>query len=431
MEEHRIGAMYWNLFKRWVAGGWEKLFPRGMRRSNALPVLGIVLAIGIPGLGYYLHTRGRFHALKNEIKGDAGDAATAGPRPGGLDPVVLTRAQTPGGNLPEFRSVTLLPGLGMDVLQITANLPDGREVALLAGPSVEAMANNASGARTGQSDTHGAIEVPWSGLLTGLLSPVGTSLRTTWKGRTIEAPTTLQGRGVAYGGMLSGMAADDTQTPGRMEGPAAVAQFRGTSFNERWLSKTDVTVAIGLGARAVELTITAKNVGDQPEPIGIGWHPRFAISSGDRAGAEVRLPSGEMLEVLDKAKGVPSGKIVAAEASLARFQARVPAALGEGPAEEAVVNPKAGLLDTGPAAEIRDAASGLGLRMTAMSANVRELRVSSPAGAGYVGLGMQTNFDDPLGKEWGGVEGAAIMTLPPGQTVEWKVRLEIFSVAKK
>ena len=442
MEEHRIGVMYWNLFKRWIAGFWDGLFPRGLRRSNALLVLGMVAIIGIPGLGYYLHTRGRFHALKNEIKGNAGDVTAAGPRPGGLDPLVLTRAGTPGSNVPELRSVTLLPGLGMDVLQMTATLPDGREVALLAAPSVEAMADGAavggagsSGAgpgavRTGQNDTHGAIEVPWSGMLTGLLSPVGTSLRTTWKGRTIEAPTDVQGRGVAYGGMLAGMAADDTQTPGRVEGPAAVARFQGTSFDEHWASKTEVTVTVALAARAVELTVTAKNVGDQPEPMGLGWHPRFVIPSGDRARAEVRLPGGEMMEIADRAKGVPSGRIGAAGAGLARFQGRA-GALGEEAVDEAVVNPKAGLLDTGSQAEVRDPASGLGIRMTGVSGNIREFRVSSPAGATYVGLGTQTNLDDPLGKEWNGAATPAIMTLMPGQTVEWKVRVEVFSVGKR
>ena len=434
--------MYWNLFKRWMGGMWDGLFPRGLRRSNALLVLGVVAVIGIPGLGYYLHTRGRFHALKNEIKGDAGDRAPVGPRPGGLDPVVLTRAETPGGTLPEFRSVTLLPGLGMDVLQITATLPDGREVALLAAPSVEAMANggSSSGAgssgagpgaiRTGQNDTHGAIEAPWGGLLTGLLSPVGTSLRTTWRGRTIEAPTDATGRGVAYGGMLAGMAADDTQTPGRVEGPAAVARFEGTSFDERWPSKTEVTVTVGLAARTVELTVTAKNLGDQPEPMGLGWHPRFAIPSGDRARAEVRLPGGEAMDVPDKVRGTPSGKIGPAGAGLTRFQGRA-AALGEEAVDEAVVNPKAGLLDTGAEAEVRDPASGLGIKMTGVTANIREFRVSSPAGATYVGLGAQTNLDDPLGKEWNGAATPAIVTLMPGQTVEWKVRLEVFALGKK
>jgi hypothetical protein len=39
--------------------------------------------------------------------------------------------------MPEFLSVTLLPGRGMNVLQITAYIPGKGEVNLLASPSIE------------------------------------------------------------------------------------------------------------------------------------------------------------------------------------------------------------------------------------------------------------------------------------------------------
>ena len=45
--------------------------------------------------------------------------------------------------------------------------------------------------------------------------------------------------------------------------------------------------------------------------------------------------------------------------------------------------------------------------------------------------GRSSNFDDPLGKEWNARRRAGGMViLQPGQTVEWKVRLEIFPVTK-
>ncbi len=424
--------MYWNLLKRGFSGLWDRMFPRGLRRSSALPALLVVAIVGIPGLGYYLHMRGKFHTLKNEIKGEQ-VGAPVGPRPGGLDPMVLSRAQSPGSNMPEFRSVTLLPGLGMGVLQITATVPERGEIPLLATPSLEEMANSGSAAgsgaaRNGQNDTRGALEAPWGGLLTGLLSPVGTTLRTMWKGKQIQTPTDVQGHGTAYGGILAAVSADATQTGGRPEGPSATATFKATDFNEHWVSKTDVTVNVTLGAKAIDVLMTARNVGDQPEPMGLGWHPRFVIPSGSRATAEVKLPSGDALETGEQ--GLPSGRIVAPGAGLARYVGHA-AALGQGALDEALVHPKPALLDTGAEAEVRDPASGVGLKMTAISSSIREFRVVSPAGANYVGLGTQTNYDDPLGKEWNGADSAAIMTLMPGQTVEWKVRLEIFSVLKK
>jgi aldose 1-epimerase len=67
--------------------------------------------------------------------------------------------------------------------------------------------------------------------------------------------------------------------------------------------------------------------------------------------------------------------------------------------------------------------------MTAVSSSIRELRVTTPSGADYVSLGMQTNYDDPLGKEWTGSETPSIDALLPGQAVEWKIRLEIFPIS--
>lgn len=77
-----------------------------------------------------------------------------------------------------------------------------------------------------------------------------------------------------------------------------------------------------MGATAIDPDITVTNAGDQPEPMGLGWHPRFLIPSGNREGAELRLPNGQLLEIADAAKGIPSGKFAPAGAAIARFQQR-------------------------------------------------------------------------------------------------------------
>ena len=427
LEEQRIGVMYWNLFKRSVAGMWDGLFPRGLRRSSALPVLIVVAVVGLPGLGYYLHVRGKFATMKREIKGeDQKPAVNMAARPGGLEPVVLSRAQTAGSNMPEFRSVTLLPGLGMGVLQITASLPDKGEVPLLVAPAVV----EATAAKTDVQETRGAIELPWAGMLTGLLSPVGTAIRANWHGKVIGAPTTIQGQSLAYGGILGMVSADQSEGGEGLESPSATAVFRGTDFNEHWVSRTGVKVTARLEARALELTVVATNVGDQPEPMGIGWHPRLLVQSGDRRNVELRLPGGDSFEIGERGKNLPSGRIVAAGPETARFQMR-PAALGAEALEASVVRPRAALLDTGVTAEMRDLGSGVGLKMTAVSSSIHVVEASSPAGANYVTLGMQTNYEDPLGKQWQAAEGQAISTLMPGQSMEWKIRLEIYPITKK
>ena len=428
MEEQRIGMMYLNLFKRWVGDSWDGLFPKGFRRSPALPISVVLLLILVPIGVWKLHRLGRFGQIKREIKGETQGPVVVGPRPGGVDPIVLTRNQTVGSNAPEFRSATLLPGLGMGLLQITAFLPNLGEVELLAAPSVKDVSDDTTPNRSGPNDTWGALEMPWSGLLTGLLTPVGTSLRTTWHGKTIEAPAVVPGRGTAEGGLLRGENADTTDLTPQAAPTTAAATFKGTDFEQHWISKNDVSVTATLGATAIDLEITVKNVGDQPEPMGMGWHPRFIIPSGNRDGAEIRLPNGEVLEIADAAKGIPSGRIMAAGAAISRFQQRA-WPIGAESVDGGLVHLKTGLMDSKLSAEVRDPKSEFGLRMTAVSDNMRELRVTSPSGSNYVSLGMQTNLDDPLGKEWSGNDGEAIGALLPGQTAEWKVRLEIFSIS--
>lgn len=418
--------MYVNLLKERIRAVWEGIFGRGLRRSGVAFWLALGALVLIPGWLWHLHTRGRFHTLKSEIRGERPSTVEALPRPGGVDPVMLTRGQTPGDNQPQFLSATILPGLGMGVLQITAFLPNRGEVPLLVAPTLSAMADGTAGPRVGMNDARGALEVPWSGGLTGIVSPLGTAVTTSWKNRTIEVPTDAAGRrGVAEGGLLAMESAEASQAMPMPDGSSATGTFRATDFAGHWPSKTDVSVGVQMGARTLDVLVTAKNVGDQPEPMGIGWHPRFAIPSGRREAAELRLPNGERLETGGaKIRGLSAG------GDLGRFTGRV-GELGTESFDESLIRLKSGIMDKGPSAELRDRASGFGLRVTATSETTREFRVTSPAGSGYVSIGTQTNLDDPLGKQWAGLEGQGIATLQPGQSAEWKVRLEIFPVLNR
>jgi aldose 1-epimerase len=431
LEEQRIGRMYVNLFKQWLTRIWESVSPRGLRRSSALPGLIIAALILIPSFLWYLHIYGRFSKVKREIKGEQTGALVAGPRPGGSDPIILTRAETPGSNMPEFLSATILPGLGMGILQITASMPNRGEVPLLVSPSLATLADSGSGPRQGVNDNDGALELPWGGAVTGLISPLGTSLTTAWRGHTISVPRDPTERpGVAEGGLIATQGADSTQVTPQPTGATVIGEFKGTDFDGHWPGRTNVTVTAQLGPRILEITVVAKNVGDQPEPMGIGWHPRFIMPSGNREAVELRLPNGGRLEIVDRAKGIPSGRTIPLGDALGKFMGH-PAELGSDPIDETLISLKPALLDTGSAVELRDPANGFGLRMTAVSPSIKALRITAPAGARYISLGMQTNYDDALGKEWNAEEGGGIATLAPGQSLEWKVRLEIFSIMKR
>jgi hypothetical protein len=55
--------MYLNLFKRWLANVWDGMFPRGFRRSSALPIIVIVLVVVLPIVAWKLHREGKFGKL--------------------------------------------------------------------------------------------------------------------------------------------------------------------------------------------------------------------------------------------------------------------------------------------------------------------------------------------------------------------------------
>jgi len=48
---------------------------------------------------------------------------------------------------------------------------------------------------------------------------------------------------------------------------------------------------------AVDATITAKNVGKDDEPMAIGWHPYFAVPSGDRKQALLHVPGQQVAAI--------------------------------------------------------------------------------------------------------------------------------------
>lgn len=77
------------------------------------------------------------------------------PQIGGEPVVKLTRPATSNGQQMEFLSVTVLPGRGMNVFQITANVPGKGEIPVLASPTLEEAAAKLSGGSDDQNGNAG------------------------------------------------------------------------------------------------------------------------------------------------------------------------------------------------------------------------------------------------------------------------------------
>jgi len=400
-------------------------------RSGALTIVVVVLVVVGLAVGWHEHRKGHFARLKAEIRGIPSQPhEQAGIRPGGQEVVVLQRSPLPGGGGPEFVSATLLPGVGMNVLQIKAYLPDRGEVDLLASPPLDEAAQQLRAPGAGVA-VGGAIEAPWAGRLSGFASEDGDTVTAMWRGHRLELPNTWQQRegtvgAMAVGGLLMSRASNEVKTNAMPDGGAAQAVFHSGNFDGQWVSHTDITTTVQLSGRAIELNVVARNTGTEVEPVGMGWRPRFAIVGGDRHMVTLRLPNSMRIEIPDRRTGVPSGKLLPVQGTPYDFTRPEGTPLGTLDLDDCFVHLRPALLDNGPSVELRDPAGQYGLRITAVSSSIKALRVYAPANANFVSIDPMTNYDDPFGREWPKDEDTGMVVLGPGQSVQWKIRMEIF-----
>jgi galactose mutarotase-like enzyme len=338
------------------------------------------------------------------------------------------------GSNPEFLSATMLPGRGMNLLQVTAYIPGKGEVKLMASPSME-DADKEMGGKEGDAAGQaslamgGALEVPWAGDIWGAATQTAGHVSTVWRSHTITLPAP-EGTSVARGGLMLQEPADAVATTAMPDGGEAQATFQSSDFGGHWPSKTAVTVTVLLSSRAIELTVAARNTGDTAEPIAIGWHPRFAALDGNRQQLRLHIPSEMREDVRDRAYRQPTGTLLPVAGTPYDFTAVSGAALGAMDLDDCFVDLHQDLLDNGPMAELSDPANDFGLRLTALSSTIKAIRVVAPADADFVSIDPQFNYDDPFGKEWSKDEDTGMVVLQPGQTTQWRVRLEIYSLSQ-
>jgi galactose mutarotase-like enzyme len=429
--------MYAAILMRRLAELRLKTWRAVVQRSGLFTVLGIGLLLIVAALGWRAHVRGRFARLKADMKKPT-NVMVSTPRPGGQDVVVLERTQIEGGTVPEFLTATLLPGRGLDVLQITAYLPKKGEVKLLASPSLEdavAMMTDTGADANGAAslETGGPFEAPWAGKISGAVSHDGKNIATSWRGESMNLPVSWHRNGIGNltGGFLLKLPSTTITTNVMPDGGEVQAVFNAEDFDGHWPSKTQISAMVQLNSRAIEMKLVARNTGEEPEPMGLGWRPRFAILSADRAGARIRIPSNQRAEMKDPKTGHPSGSLITAnDESEYDFTARNGAKLGSLSLDDTFVHLRQTLMDSGPIAEFIDPTSGYGLRITALNPNIKAMHVYAPADKDFVSIAPRFNYDDPFGHEWANDEDKGMVVLAPGQSVEWRIRLEIFALGQ-
>ena len=362
------------------------------------------------------------------------------PDVGGQKAIELRRLQSGVGATPEFLSVTLLPGRGMNVFQITAYLPGRGEVPLLASQSIDAAAKMMNG---GPDDLQGNASFSMGGALlfpfaNRLVGPITTDKKTgehiltaTWHGRSVPVIANWHGKQpgapwCAMHGQMLAAKADNVSIKADSDSAAAIADYN-LPANGHWYSDNDMKVTVALDRDTVTAIVTATNRGDQAEPVGIGWHPYFQLPSGSRANGRVRIPSSMRVEVNNYDDVFPTGKLVPTAGTQYDFNALEGGPLPDTLVDDSYVNltPNA---QGNVVSEIRDLSVNYGMRVTAMSPHIRAIQLYSPVDKSFIALEPQFNYGDPLGKEWNGAD-TGMVTLAPGESVTWKVQLQLFQPA--
>ena len=389
-----------------------------MLRTFAIPAILPILAAVSLGVSLLSAVRVEAQGVQTEI--------------GGEEIVTLTRKPI-SKTRPEFTSVTVMPGRGMELLYVTANFPGKGEFQVLRSPDL-AMAENLLDHRDNaygslSTSMGAAFLVPYPNRIAGSLSSDGKTITTSWQGRTVTLPVdagripTLD-EGVSMHGLIQKDQAEDIRVTDMPGGEQVTGVLR-DAFHGQWFSKTNLVITISLTAEAVDARVVADNVGRHSEPIAIAWHPYLRLPSGQRAQARVRIPASMVAEKIGNRywPNLPTGKLLPVAGT--RFDLRAPGGvpLGNNHFDDnwSHLDWKNGAVTV----QVIDPAAHYGVDIEALSPQIRTIQMYSPETAKFVAVEDQYNFVDPFGKEWHGMN-TGMVELKPGQSTRWRVRLHVF-----
>ncbi len=166
--------------------------------------------------------------------------------PGG-EPAITIALPPPAAGQLAYESATVLPGLGMNTLQIRAQTPGNGVVNLLASPNLTAAASERDGSSFG-------------------------------------APVLLPGPDAA---LMPATKMTEFFRKATRDTGAVTGVLRSSDFHGRWKSRTDATTETSLSAGEFAVNITARNTGGEDEQAAIAWRVYLAMPAAE---ARVRVP---------------------------------------------------------------------------------------------------------------------------------------------
>ena len=326
-----------------------------------------------------------------------------------MDAIVLQPRDRAQHGEPAFLDATFLPSRGLSIRQARARLPDRQ--------SVDLLHDSLSFA--------GAILLPFANRIRGRLEPDGTMLDANVLGKRVRLPANWSGKEQgAEKCAIHGLMFDVPMRVAERGPDYVVGVFDAGNFAGHWPSRTFVQMTATLRSSELELSVTAQNTGRDPLPIGIGWHPYFAIPSGDREHARLHVPAAHRARVTNYDDVFPTGEIVDVAGTPYDLTSLDGAPLGSQYFDDMFV----GLEKTSSGyteIELHDASSRYLMRLTALSRQVTAVQVYAPQGRPFVAIEPQFNWTDPFSDVWPADVNTGMVVLPPDADVTWAVRWEL------
>lgn len=334
-----------------------------------------------------------------------------------------------------FLSCRLIPGRALMLLQAQIRLGDGRILPLLFPPDASEAAAALSG---GPQDFMGnasfafgaALLAPYANRIRGTHDAADRSIETLILGHRVRLPANGGGKApgteqYAIHGLILARPVTDLQVqhgPGFVQASGVI---RAGDYDVGWPSSTEIDITWRLEATALSLSAAARNVGEAKTPIGFGWHPYFALPSGARRQARLRLPARSRLAVNNYDEVLPTGEILPVANTPFDFRAPDGVALGDLYLDDCFVDLGRGLAGE-VACEVTDPAAGYGLRISTPSAAVSAVQAFAPPDRPFVVIEPQFNWANPYGREWAAApdSGAGMVLLGPGASVSYEVKVE-------
>ncbi|GAA3768438.1 hypothetical protein GCM10022270_31680 [Terriglobus aquaticus] len=335
----------------------------------------MVIALLLLGFGllWHAHQRAKFHQLTTpEIP-----QTTSAPMPGGQEAILLSRVALVNDAEPEFVSATVLPGIGMQLLQASLAVPEQSVQDLLASVPVSDAAQMPPDRVTSapfhlRISTHHLREKP-----AGDEDLIGLSPATDAKNQTL------------------------------VDGGQAAGNFG--SSNSR--SGVSATVEITLSGRQIDMVARATNHSEEGRFVAFEWNPRFALSAIGGNQARLYVPSHTAPGKLPGSSATgPNGK----------FAAEGGDALGEAPFDLHFTLLGHDYLSDGTYIRLQNG-DRFYLRILGLGDSLRSVHAVNDPASHTLLLGVSSMDSSSEAEQQD-------QTLRPGQTMQWHLRMEVLAV---